>query len=100
MGRFVAGMREAGAYYAAIGNEPDYWLFPKVLGAAPFQYAFQSVWLRTDRDPECVVCGHEDGRTDPIAQSVQRIASDEILALHAAAEDTAESRSGPQEAGS
>lgn len=46
-------------------TEPDHWFFPRVLGEAPGQYAFQSVWLRTASRAECAVCGPLEARSDP-----------------------------------
>lgn len=63
--RFVAGMRESGRTFVAFANEPDYWIFPSVLGASLGQYAYQSIWLDAQRDPACPVCGDPQERTDP-----------------------------------
>lgn len=46
--------------------EPDHWFFPKILGEAPGQHAFQSIWVRTGRRPDCPVCGDESRRVDPL----------------------------------
>ncbi|MFH9060093.1 ThiF family adenylyltransferase [Streptomyces coeruleorubidus] len=46
--------------------EPDHWFFPKVMGEAPGQHAFQSIWVRTGRRPDCPVCGDESRRVDPL----------------------------------
>lgn len=53
--------------YALFGTEPDYWFFPQVFGETLGQHAFQSVWLRAPRRPDCPVCGPAEGRTDPLA---------------------------------
>ncbi|WP_030245974.1 MULTISPECIES: ThiF family adenylyltransferase [unclassified Streptomyces] len=46
--------------------EPDHWFFPKVMENAPGQHAFQSIWVRTGRRPDCPVCGDEPRRVDPL----------------------------------
>ncbi|MGC0373533.1 ThiF family adenylyltransferase [Streptomyces sp. SAI-229] len=46
--------------------EPDHWFFPTILTGVPGQHAFQSVWARTARRPDCPVCGDEPRRTDPL----------------------------------
>ncbi|MGH3156122.1 MAG: ThiF family adenylyltransferase [Streptosporangiaceae bacterium] len=79
--RFVAGLRERGTYYGALGNVPDYWLFPKILGSAIGQYAYQSVWFRADRDENCVVCGPQEQRTDPTENRQPKIDGAALLAM-------------------
>jgi hypothetical protein len=46
--------------------EPDHWFFPQVLGEAPGQHAFQSIWVRTGRRSDGPVCGDERRRVDPL----------------------------------
>jgi proteasome lid subunit RPN8/RPN11 len=46
--------------------EPDHWFFPKVMEKVPGQHAFQSIWVRTGRRPDCPVCGDEARRVDPL----------------------------------
>ncbi|MFD3696921.1 HesA/MoeB/ThiF family protein [Streptomyces sp. NPDC058646] len=50
---------------ALFAMEPDHWFFPRVLGEVPGQHAFQSIWLRTGRRPDCPVCGDFSLRSDP-----------------------------------
>lgn len=80
--RFVAGMREAGRNFVAFANEPDYWIFPSVLGSSLGQYAFQSIWLETERDPACPVCGDPQGRTDPRSYRAPTASLEAINDMH------------------
>ncbi|MGW9371491.1 ThiF family adenylyltransferase [Streptomyces xanthophaeus] len=50
---------------ALFAMEPDHWFFPRILGEVPGQHAFQSIWLRTGRRPDCPVCGDPSLRSDP-----------------------------------
>ena len=43
--------------YLLLSMAPDYWFFPQIFGNTPGQYAYQGIWLTTQRDPECPVCG-------------------------------------------
>jgi hypothetical protein len=46
--------------------EPDHWFFPQVMDKVPGQHAFQSIWVRTGRRPDCPVCGDQSRRVDPL----------------------------------
>ncbi|MFB6616360.1 ThiF family adenylyltransferase [Streptomyces sp. NPDC056367] len=65
IGGFLAVPRRKDLSMALFAMEPDHWFFPKVLGEVPGQYAFQSIWPRTRRRPDCPVCGDLTLRSDP-----------------------------------
>ncbi|WP_432193703.1 ThiF family adenylyltransferase [Streptomyces sp. bgisy027] len=73
---FLAKPLEEQLSMVLMAMEPDHWLFPKVMGEVPGQHAFQSIWVRTGRRPDCPVCGEESRRVDP-------------LEYHSAAKDSA-----------
>jgi hypothetical protein len=55
-----------GCNYLMLGMEPDYYLFPSTHATTIGQYAFQSIWATTSRDPECEACGvSEHGNHQP-----------------------------------
>ena len=66
-GQFITRALEAKLSVAAFGMEPDYWLFPKLMADVAGQYAFQSVWLTVERNPDCPACGPDRYQDDPIA---------------------------------
>ncbi|MBB1258563.1 ThiF family adenylyltransferase [Streptomyces alkaliterrae] len=69
---FLTMPRREGLSMVQFAMEPDHWFFPAVLGQAPGQHAFQSVWLRTGGRPECAVCGLPALRTDPRDYQAER----------------------------
>ena len=70
---FIINALAAQRSVVAFGMEPDYWLFPKVMGDAAGQYAFQSVWLGVEHNPECPACGPDRYQDDPIATMSGRV---------------------------
>ncbi|MFE9633196.1 HesA/MoeB/ThiF family protein [Streptomyces sp. NPDC006463] len=65
IGSFLATPLHKDLSLALFAMEPDHWFFPRVLGEVPGQYAFQSIWPRTRRRPDCRVCGDPSLRSDP-----------------------------------
>ncbi|MDJ0385857.1 ThiF family adenylyltransferase [Streptomyces sp. G-G2] len=65
IGGFLTAPLRKDLSMALFAMEPDHWFFPRVLGEAPGQHAFQSIWLRTGRRPDCPVCGDPSLRSDP-----------------------------------
>ncbi|MEV7519503.1 ThiF family adenylyltransferase [Streptomyces sp. NPDC091371] len=65
IGGFLATPLHKDLSLALFAMEPDHWFFPRVLGEVPGQYAFQSIWPRTRRRPDCPVCGDPTLRSDP-----------------------------------
>lgn len=65
IGGFLATPLRKDLSLALFAMEPDHWFFPQVLGEVPGQYAFQSIWPRTRRRPDCPVCGDLSLRSDP-----------------------------------
>ncbi|MGT2529115.1 ThiF family adenylyltransferase [Streptomyces nojiriensis] len=65
IGGFLTTPRHKDLSMALFAMEPDHWFFPQVLGEVPGQYAFQSIWPRTRRRPDCPVCGDVSLRSDP-----------------------------------
>ncbi|MET9697125.1 ThiF family adenylyltransferase [Streptomyces sp. NPDC006529] len=65
VGGFLTAPLRKDLSMALFAMEPDHWFFPRVLGEAPGQHAFQSIWLRTGRRPDCPVCGDPSLRSDP-----------------------------------
>ncbi|MFC9294422.1 ThiF family adenylyltransferase [Streptomyces sp. NPDC057011] len=65
IGGFLATPLHKDLSLALFAMEPDHWFFPRVLGEVPGQYAFQSIWPRTHRRPDCPVCGDPSLRSDP-----------------------------------
>ncbi|MFJ4775562.1 HesA/MoeB/ThiF family protein [Streptomyces sp. NPDC088762] len=65
IGGFLATPLHKDLSLALFAMEPDHWFFPRVLGEVPGQYAFQSIWPRTHRRPDCPVCGDLSLRSDP-----------------------------------
>ena len=70
---FVIKALEARHSVVLFGMEPDYWLFPKAMRDAAGQYAFQSVWLSVERNPECPACGADRYQDDPITTMRGRV---------------------------
>ena len=66
-GQFITKALEQKLSVAAFGMEPDYWLFPQLMTDVAGQYAFQSVWLTVERNPDCPACGEKRYQDDPIA---------------------------------
>ncbi|MFI9821057.1 ThiF family adenylyltransferase [Streptomyces sp. NPDC052013] len=79
--RFLDTARENGQSYVAFGTEPGYWLFGHVLGDAPGQHAFQSVWMTVERRPDCPVCGAEEYRSDPLSVPGQDVSPHRLRGL-------------------
>ncbi|MFG2875026.1 ThiF family adenylyltransferase [Streptomyces sp. NPDC048337] len=69
IGGFLATPLRKDLSMALFAMEPDHWFFPRVLGEVPGQYAFQSIWPRTRRRPDCRVCGDFSLRSDPREQT-------------------------------
>lgn len=44
--------------YAILGVDPKVDILDEVLGDAPAQYAYRSIWITLQRNEECVVCGN------------------------------------------
>lgn len=61
---FIRAPASRGKNFIAFGNMPDFWIFPKVMSGVVGQYAYQSVWLTVEKQPECEVCGN--ARRDPM----------------------------------
>ena len=59
---FIGNKLDEGTNFIIFGMEPDYFIFPATHGNAIGQYAFQSIWIKTDIDPSCEVCGVEENR--------------------------------------
>ena len=70
---FIINALAARRSVVAFGMEPDYWLFPKAMRDAAGQYAFQSVWLGVERNPDCPACGPDRYQDDPIATMRGRV---------------------------
>lgn len=51
---------------AMISTRPGWGFFPDLFGAQGHQLAPQSVWVRVERSPNCVVCGDPAGRQAPV----------------------------------
>lgn len=62
---FIANPLDKGENFVIFGMESDYFLFPATHGRAVGQYAFQSIWIKTDNNPNCEVCGAAENR-EPI----------------------------------
>lgn len=54
----------AGTNYVVFGMRPGYWIFPAAMANAAGQYAHQSIWMRTEANPACAVCGTD--RANPL----------------------------------
>ncbi|GHU07798.1 hypothetical protein AGMMS50225_05300 [Betaproteobacteria bacterium] len=66
LGRFLSLQQlEQGGNFIIFGMEPNYYLFPKCFGDTPGQHAFQSVWVKAERNPQCSVCGNPEVREKP-----------------------------------
>ncbi len=70
---FIIKALEARHSVVLFGMEPDYWLFPQAMRDAAGQYAFQSVWLGVERNPDCPACGPDRYQDDPIATMRGRV---------------------------
>ena len=66
LAEFMGRQLDEGGNFLMLGMEPDYFLFPSTHEAAVGQYAFQSIWARTTRNIECVVCGAAEHREPPV----------------------------------
>ncbi len=62
----VAGAVATGRTLAMIATRPGWGFFPEVFGENGHQLAPQSVWVRVERSPDCVVCGDPASRVDPV----------------------------------
>jgi len=65
VGRFLDAALAQGFNFMCMGMTPDYWFFPGVFAETAGQYAYQSVWFQTSRNPACAVCGAAEAREDP-----------------------------------
>ena len=57
LSRFAEDALAMGYSYLCLSMEPDYWFFPHIFGNTSGQYAYQGVWLGSETNPECAVCG-------------------------------------------
>ncbi|MEU7874372.1 ThiF family adenylyltransferase [Dactylosporangium sp. NPDC049140] len=64
---FLEEPRQRHMATVAFAMVPRYELFHRVLGRVPGQYAFQSIWMSAQPQPECPVCGEPAGRSTPLA---------------------------------
>lgn len=67
--------------FIAFGNVPNFWVFPELMSNALGQYAYQSIWLTVDKQPECEVCG--SARQDPMTVPMKSPSISSLQAIHA-----------------
>ncbi|HYK73585.1 MAG TPA: ThiF family adenylyltransferase [Pseudoneobacillus sp.] len=46
--------------YLTFSMKDQYWFYPHIFQGVPGQYAYQSVWLSSVRNEDCVICGKEE----------------------------------------
>lgn len=53
----VLGAAALGQNFLQMSMVPEYSYFPEIFKDVPGQYAYQSVWLKTQSNPDCPTCG-------------------------------------------
>jgi hypothetical protein len=53
----VLGAAASGQNFLQMSMVPNYSYFPEIFKDVPGQYAYQSVWLKTESNPDCPTCG-------------------------------------------
>lgn len=61
---FIYAPASKGKNFIAYGNVPNFWVFPDLMSGVLGQYAYQSLWVTVEKQPECDVCGND--RRDPM----------------------------------
>jgi hypothetical protein len=56
---FLLGPALDGKTFVMFANTPGFDFFPRVFQTTPNQHAWQTLWMRVERDPQCAVCGTE-----------------------------------------
>ncbi len=56
---------DEGSNFLTLSMVPDYWFYPQLFADTPGQYAYQSIWLKPQRQEQCSVCGNVHHRIDP-----------------------------------
>jgi molybdopterin/thiamine biosynthesis adenylyltransferase len=90
---FLLGPALEGKNFVMFGTTPDFEFFPRIFAATSGQYAWQTVWMRVEPDPDCPVCGAEPIPaaalvTTPVDMSALRAAARPSAAAPATAEPT------------
>jgi molybdopterin/thiamine biosynthesis adenylyltransferase len=62
---FALGALTQKSSFLTMGMEPNYWFYDSVFANVLGQYAYQSVWLSTESDSSCCVCGSDGTIEDP-----------------------------------
>ena len=62
-----------GFHWLMLSTTPDYGIFPAIHETNPGRYAYESVWLSTETQPECPVCGAAEHREAPEAAAIGRL---------------------------
>lgn len=62
---FLNPQIDKGENFLTLSMVPDYLFYREVFVDTPGQYAYQSVWLKPQRQEECPVCGSVHYRVDP-----------------------------------
>ncbi|MBE9145431.1 HesA/MoeB/ThiF family protein [Planktothrix mougeotii] len=62
---FAKSAIEKGFTFLTLSMDADYWFYPQLFGNTPGQYAYQSVWLTSQRQETCPVCGKPEHRNHP-----------------------------------
>jgi len=78
---FAEGPLGAGTPYLTLSTVPDYWFYPEVFADTPGQGAYQAVWLASESDPACSVCGDPAARIDPLEVPLRPPGRAELSAL-------------------
>ncbi len=75
-----------GFHWLMLSTTPDYGIFPDIHAGNPGRYAYESVWMSTENNPECPVCGAPEHRESPEAAAIGLLNAE---ALRAAMPDLA-----------
>jgi len=78
---FIRVPASRGKNFIAFANVPNFWVFPKLMSNALGQYAYQSIWLTVEKQPECEVCGST--RRDPMTVPMKSPNVSSLQEIHA-----------------
>lgn len=76
---YVMGALARGTNFVIASPSPNFSFFPTIFEGVPGQYAYQSAWLETSGDRNCVVCGDEP--VNPVEQRLGRTPDLKAIAM-------------------
>lgn len=77
---FASSAFERGFHWLMLSTTPDYGIFPIIHEANHGRYAYESVWLSTESQRECPVCGVAEHREPPEAVAIGLVNAEALRA--------------------